>query len=187
MNIQEIKQKILENTNRPLVIGIDGRCASGKTTLANILSKELHANVFHMDDYFLRVEQRTKERFQEIGGNVDRERFLLEIGNKLHTNQDIVYAPFDCRIMQVTKPIVVKQTPITIIEGSYCMHHDLQHLYDITIYITIDPSLQLQRIQKRNPDKLQMFIDRWIPLEETYFQAYHLEKQADIIIKAEDW
>lgn len=187
MRTKEIEKLILNHTKRPLVIGIDGRCASGKTTLANTLGEILHANVFHMDDYFLRVEQRTKQRFEEIGGNVDRERFLLEIGNVLHTNKDIVYTPFDCKTMALSKAIHCKQTPITIIEGSYCMHQDLQHLYDIKIYLTINADLQIQRLKQRNPEKLEMFINRWIPLEEKYFQTYHLEKQANIILEAEDW
>jgi hypothetical protein len=29
-----------------------------------------------MDDFFLRIEQRTPERMTEVGGNVDYERFL---------------------------------------------------------------------------------------------------------------
>ena len=57
------------------IIAIDGRCAAGKTTLAARLAKELGGDVIHMDDFFLRVEQRTPERMKEVGGNVDYERF----------------------------------------------------------------------------------------------------------------
>ena len=32
-----------------------------------------------MDDFFLRPQQRTKERLAEAGGNIDRERFLQEV------------------------------------------------------------------------------------------------------------
>ena len=60
-------------------IAIDGGAASGKTTLAKVLSEKYHAPVIHMDDFFLRPEQRTPERFAEPGGNLDRERFLREV------------------------------------------------------------------------------------------------------------
>ena len=60
---------------KPLLIAVEGRCASGKTTLASALQKELGCCVFHMDDFFLRPEQRTRERLLTAGGNIDYERF----------------------------------------------------------------------------------------------------------------
>ena len=58
-----------------MIIAIEGPCLSGKTTYANKLAAELSVscNVFHMDDFFLRPEQRTEERFNIPGGNVDYE------------------------------------------------------------------------------------------------------------------
>ena len=63
--IKQVIEAIEANSQEYIVIAIDGRCASGKTTLANKLAQHFHANVFHMDDYFLRKEQRTKERLSE--------------------------------------------------------------------------------------------------------------------------
>ena len=60
--IKQIIEEIESIKQDYIVIAIDGRCASGKTTLAEKLAQYFHANVFHMDDYFLRKEQRTKER-----------------------------------------------------------------------------------------------------------------------------
>ena len=45
------------------VVAIDGKCTSGKTTLASKLAELYDCNMFHMDDFFLRPEQRTPERF----------------------------------------------------------------------------------------------------------------------------
>ena len=42
-----------------VIVAIDGRCGSGKTTLAARLQKDLYCRVFHMDDFFLRPQQRT--------------------------------------------------------------------------------------------------------------------------------
>jgi hypothetical protein len=55
-------------------IAVDGHSASGKTTLAKILQDVYRCTVFHMDDYFLRPEQRTPERLSKPGENVDHER-----------------------------------------------------------------------------------------------------------------
>ena len=174
--IKQVIEAIEANTQEYIVIAIDGRCASGKTTLANKLAQHFHANVFHMDDYFLRKEQRTKERLSEIGGNVDRERFIEEIASKLHSDTDIVFAPFDCKTMALKEKRTVKQTHVTIIEGSYAMHPLLRKYYDYMIYLTIDPQTQQNRIYERNPEKYDDFVNRWIPLEERYFTAYCLKR-----------
>ena len=52
--IKQVIEAIEAKQQEYIVIAIDGRCASGKTTLANKLAQHFHANVFHMDDYFLR-------------------------------------------------------------------------------------------------------------------------------------
>ena len=81
-----------------VIVAIDGKCTSGKTTLASKLAEIYDCNVFHMDDFFLRPEQRTPERFAEIGGNVDYERFREEVLLPLKSGKAFSYRPFDCCI-----------------------------------------------------------------------------------------
>ena len=73
--METIRKKIDELLTQKdmVIVAIDGKCTSGKTTLASQLAEIYDCNVFHMDDFFLRPEQRTPERFAEDGGNVDNE------------------------------------------------------------------------------------------------------------------
>ena len=73
---EEIEKRL---EKRPLTLVVDGPSASGKTTLSEMLREKYDCTVFHMDDFFLRAEQRTPERYAEIGGNIDRERFLEDV------------------------------------------------------------------------------------------------------------
>lgn len=82
------------------VFAIDGRCASGKTTAAQEISKSLPCTVFHADDFFLRPEQRTPERYAAPGGNFDRERFLNEVLLPAVSGETVNYRPFDCKSMK---------------------------------------------------------------------------------------
>ena len=78
---ETIKESILarcEGRER-LLVAIDGRCASGKSTLAEELKKDLGCAVFHMDDFFLPFERKTAQRLAQPGGNVDWERFREEV------------------------------------------------------------------------------------------------------------
>ena len=54
--ISDLEELLKENSR--CIIGIDGRCAGGKTTLSNLLAGRFPARVFHMDDFYLPVEQR---------------------------------------------------------------------------------------------------------------------------------
>ena len=48
--------------------------------------------------------------------------------------------------------------------------------------MTVPYDTQIERIRKRNGEKmLNMFIDKWIPLEEVYFKAFKVEEEADIV------
>ena len=90
-----IKQE--DNTDRPILVAIDGRCGSGKTTLGEYLKGQLDCNLFHMDDFFLRMEQRTPDRMKETGGNVDYERFYETVLIPVQKKESVCYQPFSCK------------------------------------------------------------------------------------------
>lgn len=79
-----------------VLVAIEGGSASGKTTLGELLQNVYGCPVFHMDDFFLRPEQRTEARFTQPGGNVDRERFLEEVLIPLREGRPVDYRRFDC-------------------------------------------------------------------------------------------
>ena len=88
-------EKLLSEKDR-VIVAIDGPCASGKTTLAKQLSEGFDGFVIHMDDFFLRPEQRTKERFSEPGGNLDRERFWEEVLVPFRAEKEFSFRPYLC-------------------------------------------------------------------------------------------
>ncbi|MDE6594479.1 MAG: uridine kinase [Oscillospiraceae bacterium] len=171
--------------NKPLIIGIDGRCAAGKTTLAADLKAETGCAVFHMDDFFLRPEQRTEERLQTAGENVDHERFLEEVLLPLKSGKNpIVYRHYDCQKQALCGEISMQTAAVNIVEGSYSLHPSLWEFYDLRIFLTVAPEEQMQRIIIRNGrEKAEVFRERWIPLEEKYFSAFDIENRCDIRMK----
>ena len=50
----------------PVLLGIDGRCGSGKTTLANWLAQQLHCPVLHTDDFYLPLSARCENWQQQL-------------------------------------------------------------------------------------------------------------------------
>lgn len=186
-NVQAVIERIerIERvyTERERVfVAIDGPCTSGKTTLATVLQRHFGGNVLHMDDFFLRPEQRTPERFAEPGGNVDRERFEDEVLAPLAAGKIAQYRPWDCHTGDFAASRNVEPARLTIVEGSYSMHPALRGYYDLMICLTIDSGEQLRRLEARNPRMLQRFIDEWIPLENRYFASTETRTAADMIV-----
>ena len=166
-----------------VVLAIEGGSASGKTTLGDILSELYDCGVFHMDDFFLRPIQRTPERYAEVGGNVDRERFLQEVLQPLSKGETVKYRKFDCGVMHMGEEIHVEPKTLTVIEGAYSMHPELAKYYDFSVFLDISPELQKERIQKRNePQLAKRFFEEWIPLERQYFCKMKIKEYCDIQI-----
>lgn len=182
--LQEIRK--LQNRQKRVLLAIDGRCASGKTTLAAQLKKELHCPVIPMDHFFLRPEQRTEERFREPGSNVDYERFLQEVLTPLQIGISFSYRPFDCHTMNFADAVqvTVAEKAVTIVEGSYSCHPKLWDAYDMHLFMTTDRQTQMQRIREREGEnKAAVFEQKWIPLEERYFSYYSLEKKCEYAMR----
>ena len=168
----------------PVLVAIDGCCGSGKTTLAAALAERLQAQVIHMDDFFLRPEQRTPARYRTPGENVDHERFLAEVLLPLRRGEPALLRRFDCRSFTLQPPTELPPAEVYIIEGSYSLHRELRGLYDLRIFLTAEPDEQLRRITLRNgAEKAEEFRTRWIPLENLYFDSLPVAELCDYVFK----
>ena len=166
------------------VVAVAGGSASGKTTLGKLLSHIYDCTVLHMDDFFLRPEQRTPERLAEPGGNVDRERFLSEVLIPLSRRETISYRAFDCATRELTPPISITPKRLTVIEGAYAMHPALESYYELSVFLDVSPELQRERILKRNsPHMAERFFNEWIPLERLYFSDLRVRERCDLTIE----
>lgn len=162
----------------PILIAIDGSCASGKTTLGYLLQDIYDANLFHMDDFFLQPEQRTPERLEEVGGNVDYERFKLEVLDPLRARRDFSYRRYDCGKQRLVQKIYVTVKPLNIIEGVYSRHPYFGDPYDLKYCLTVGTEEQQRRILARNgKDMLKRFLEDWIPKENRYLAMFSINNE----------
>ena len=165
---------------------IEGGAGSGKSTLATLLGKIYGCTVLHMDDFFLRAEQRTPQRYATPGGNIDHERFLTEVVTPLSRGETFRYRPFDCSSFTVGDGCDVTPSALTVVEGCYSMHPALGRYYDLAVWVDIEAQPQRSRIEKRNtPAFAARFFNEWIPLEQAYFAAFHTAAQCDIRLEVQ--
>lgn len=172
----------LRKTAGPVLVVIDGRCASGKTTFAQRLGGLIPCSVFHMDDFFLPPEMRTPERLAEPGGNVHYERAEDQLFGPLSRGETVAYDRFNCQIGSMEAQGAVAFQRLSVVEGSYSHHPALAEYPTLRIFFTCSPEVQLARLARRAPEKLEAFQTRWIPMEEKYFTAFDIQEKADVVV-----
>ena len=177
--IKKRMDELLAQKDR-VIVAIDGKCTAGKTTLAGKLAALYDCNLFHMDDFFLRPAQRTPERFAEVGGNVDYERFMEEVLTPLKAGKAFSYRPFDCGTFTLAEPVSVVPKKLNIIEGTYSNHPYFGDPYDLKIVLTIDDQTQRERILQRPAFLHKRFFEEWIPMENRYFDTLGILHHGDL-------
>lgn len=159
------------------IIALEGKCGAGKSTLAHRLARYGYT-VLPMDDFFLPVDMRSSDRMQEIGGNIHYE-YLLTVLQRSNPNQPLTYNRFDCATGTFRKKTIHIKKGI-LLEGVYSSHPKIRHLITKLMYLEVDESTQLQRIYLR--ENADDFINRYIPLENRYFNHEQIPYLSDIII-----
>lgn len=177
--------KTMEKNGR-FTLAMDGMAASGKTTAAGLLQMLFGGSVVHMDDFFLPPQLRTAGQLATPGGNVHYERFCEEVVEPLRRGEPFAYRVFDCgRMAFHGTSETIDPAGNILIEGSYALHPAFGALPDEPVkeagrypidhaaFLRIDPQLQRKRILRRNGEAmLQMFENRWIPMENAYRTAW---------------
>lgn len=173
----------LMNEKKKVVIAIDGRTSSGKSTAAELLSLIFDASVIHMDDFMLPMELRTRERLDEPGGNVHYERFKDEVVRFIKKDDNFSYRRYDGMLMNYGQRVDIEAKPLMIVEGTYSQHIEYRTIYDLQVFFDIDAPMQKQQIYNRDGEEvLQLYESTLIPLEEKYFEHSEIQNKSDIVI-----
>lgn len=174
---------LLATSVRPVVLALDGRCGSGKTTLAASLARQFPAsNVLHMDDFYLPPAQRLPGWEQIPCANMDLERLLHQTLQPAFDGQPIPYQAYSCRQGLFLPRQLLSPQPLIILEGSYSHHPLLRSCQTLQVFVTCSQTEQTRRLLQREGPHYAAFSSRWIPLEEAYFTQYALPSASAFVV-----
>ena len=177
---------LAQKPTKPLVLALDGRCGSGKTTLANTLARQFPASItLHTDDFYLPPAQRIRGWEKTPCANMDLDRLRDEALRPAYEGQLVQYRAYSCREGAYLPARELAAQPLVILEGSYSHHPLLTGCETLRVFLTCAKEEQTRRLQAREGARYPAFAQRWIPLEEGYFAKYSIEESADLILDPE--
>lgn len=169
-----------------VLVALDGRCGSGKTTLAAQLAERFPQSItLHTDDFYLPPPQRVTGWERIPCANMHLERLRAEAVAPARAGRAVCYKAYSCREGAYLPPRVLGPAPLVIVEGSYSHHPSLAACYDLRVFVTCSKAEQARRLQAREGARYAAFVERWVPLEEAYFAKYAIAPHADLILDTE--
>ena len=172
-----------QHPTKPLVLALDGRCGSGKTTLANALAQQFPASaVLRTDDFYLPPAQRAHGWEQTPCANMDLARLRDEALRPAYAGQPVQYRAYSCREGTYQPAQELPAQPLVILEGSYSLHPALQTEFAVRVFVTCPPNVQAARLRAREGIRYANFVQRWIPLEEGYLAAHDPAARCNFVL-----
>jgi uridine kinase len=172
---------------RTLLVGIDGRGASGKSTLARALERAADdLAVVEFDDFYLPSadrEARAARGDTEIGGNFDWRRLRDQVLLPLSRDRPAEYQRYDWPGDRLAEWHTVPVGGIVVVEGNFCTRRELFAFYDYTLWVEAPHELRLERgIRRGGPDTRERWLTEWMPEEDRYLAAEEPASRVDLVL-----
>lgn len=179
--VQSFSERLINNPNRKILIGISGASASGKSTICKTIHDvsdklDLPISIISTDNYFKDISGLIKkfgnfDNLRDNGYDIDSpEGFQLDIlkndledismGNNILTPK---YLPNGTGV-SIPKAIPVQSRKIIIVEGTAALY--IKDLFDINIFIETNEEKRKERflsraVSERNQD-LENALKHWV-------------------------
>ena len=176
-------EQLLSTASAPVVLALDGPCGSGKTTLAARLAQRFPDSItLHTDDFYLPTARRVSGWEHIPCANMDLARLRNEVLSPACAGLPVLYRAYSCREGAYCPAQELSARPLVLLEGSYSHHPLLADCETLRVFLTCSKAEQTRRLQAREGERYANFAARWIPLEEAYFAAHHIEDTADFVL-----
>jgi dephospho-CoA kinase len=152
---------------------LEGKSASGKTAIANLLEKDDDITIIPVEDFF-------DNSYDEIG--INSLRIIKDIFNPAVVGKQLKYKKYNLQTKIFEEVTIESLNPIVVIVGIYSSNPILEKYYNGIIYIDLKEETQKERLLKINRLLSSRFTNDWVLKENNYFEKFNPFKKADIIV-----
>jgi uridine kinase len=186
------------DTDHPVRVGIDGPSAAGKTTLANTLAATLRARTgrtvirAEIDYFMVVVEDRTAYPYDSP------ESYYLDAWNYPAIRRQLLepLGPGGSRRYRPALGADVRTAPddaILLADGVFLQRPELDHLWDLRIYVDVPDAESLRRGIERDrhwmgsaAEAERRYLSKYLPGEQRYRAEVRPRERAPIVVDNAD-
>jgi cytidylate kinase len=154
-------------------VGIDGKGASGKTTLARRIAAVLPGSFVISVDDFARPDLRGWEL----------ERFVAQVREPLLAGRTACYQRWDFDSNTGADWVEVPAGHPVVVEGVSATDVRLEVPWDLTLWVEVGAAERMRRALERDGSAMrERWLTDWIPSEEAYAQEQRPQERVDLIV-----
>jgi uridine kinase len=190
--ITEVSERIkalLSEKKRPIVIALDGRSGTGKSTLAEIIATNVGGIYINTDDFWAGGAHEiwdAKSSEEKVEAAIDWKRLRKEVIEPLIEGKQASYHPFDFIKGSglAEKAIIKGPSPIIILDGAYSSRPELEDTLDLKVLVEVHDNINRKsRLAKREGSEyMDDWHRRWDPAEDYYFSTIRKRDTFDMFI-----
>lgn len=163
----------------PVWIGIDGRGASGKTTLAHRVVMALAADT-SLTSALVSVDDFARPALDRW----DHARFTTQVLDPLTRGRDARYQRWDHLADHGLDWVEVSGgVDVVVVEGVSCTDAQVSVPWAVRVWVEASAEVRMERILRRDgADLLEVWLTDWIPNEETYVAEQDPLSRAEVVV-----
>ena len=160
-----------------VVIAVDGRSGTGKTTYAGQLAAALDAPVLHLDDVYpgwdgLAAAVRTVAH---------------DVLEPLAAGEHAAYRRWDWVRDRPADQVTVPATDLLVVEGVGAAAHPAGDRAAVVVWLEADDDVRKDRALTRDGEVFAREWDRWAAEEESLFAGDRVRDRADLVVDTTTW
>jgi uridine kinase len=172
-----------------VLVAIDGRAGSGKTTLAEqVAAADPDIRILHADELQRPQAEGEWDAWtpQESSTNFVNEVALNEVLSALAAGQAAEYRPYNWSAHELCPVNTVTPGGVIVVEGAYTLRPSLRRYYTLKFWVECADEVRAARLRARTAPS-PGWLDAWLAGEDFYVAHARPEAAADLVIWGDEW
>lgn len=185
----EIQQRLQHKS--PVLVALDGRSGTGKSTLAHAVAARVEASIVVSDDFYAGGNDDVwsgRSASEKVAHCIDWRRMRMEVLEPLLANKPASWHPLDFQpgngwIGWKEELSTLEPAPVILLDGIYSARPELADLVDVAVLIETDDLVRRKRLVVREgQDFMQRWHQLWDAAEDYYFTHIRPRASFDLLL-----
>jgi uridine kinase len=186
--IQRIRG-LMKNAGRPILVALDGRSGTGKSTIARFIASQLSGVEVTADDFWVggyNSEWDTRTPREKAEKAIDWQKIRAEVLEPLLDGRPTSWHPFNWAAGHglAEQTITAEPKPLIVLDGAYSTRPELSDLIDLGVLVKMpnDSHRRNRLIGREGREYMADWHNRWDVAEDYYFTEVRPKDSFDMII-----